>query len=139
MEDAVRERNGHCCIRGGRVGGRAALKGSPRLFHSWWLAAIALCFVMTEHGLRSGRFDHVCRCDVRLHARNVNLGTAEAPLHGLPEFESEASSPFGVQARVAELDRLGRTPEQNRQVGWRAATRVAITRSILKNRSTDYY
>jgi hypothetical protein len=41
--------------------------------------------------------------------------------------------------RVAELDRLGRTPEQNRQVGWRAATRVAITRSILKNRSTDYY
>ena len=23
MEDAVRERNGHCCIRGGRVGGRA--------------------------------------------------------------------------------------------------------------------
>jgi hypothetical protein len=94
---------------------------------------------MTEHGLRSGRFDHVCRCDVRLHARNVNLGTAEAPLRGLPEFESEASSPFGVQAQVAELDRLGRTPEQNRQVGWRAATRVAITRSILKNRSTDYY
>jgi hypothetical protein len=93
------------------------LKGGPRLFHSWWLAAIALCFVMTEHGLRSGRFDHVCRCDVRLHARNVNLGTAEAPLRGLPEFESEASSPFGVQAQ-GRRTRSARSDAGTEPAGW---------------------